>query len=156
MLAGNIAVTSMLGLAGCSNDDVSRASDIPERKNLTLSMSFDINQMLTNVVSFEVEMVDGQYFIKFLAHFDKGLTPETSLYTTTYTYKEHKDYAVTYKISKEEYTNFMQTHLPATPIQLKDVPISEISTLQSIIDNNDPISVEEDTKTEAKDRQHSL
>ncbi len=146
MLAANIGVASVLGLAGCGDSNVKLAKDIPERNDLTLAMSFEIEQMLTNVVSFEVKMVDGQYFIEMLAHFDAGETARHGGYTTYYEYKDHKDYVVKYQITKEEYSYFMNSYLPATTIKLRDVNNEVIKTLKSIINNNDPISINKNTR----------
>ena len=145
MLAGAIATSGVAALTSCSDKNLA-LRNTPERETLTLDMSIEIDQMITNVVSFKVELLNGHYFIKFLTHFDSGeKNIQIGPYSSKSEYIDHKDYIVTYEISEDEYRNFIKAYTPAKDIKLSSISLDEMPALQSIVYNYDPISIEEGT-----------
>lgn len=142
LIAGSITVAGASTLYSCS-DVNTLAPDCDERKNFTIEMSLDANQQFFNVSSFDVELNNGKYYIKFLGHYDEGATPIHHRYARDqYKYTEHKDYLVTYGITKEEYKNIMMFY-NNTMNEIKFLTLENLASLQAIVDCYDPISVEE-------------
>jgi len=144
MLAGTIATSGVAGLTGCSKIET-LSPNSTERKNLTVQMSLDANQQFFNVAHFDMELKDGKHYITFLGHYDEGKKQKTySMDADKYQYIEHKDYLITYEISKEDYQNIAKFYNKVnTPIH--NLTLDNVALLQSIVDNYDPINVEENT-----------
>lgn len=152
LISGAIAVSS---LTGCS-DDNSPKFDVnsPERLNLAVEISLDANTQLINILNYKTEIKDGKCYIKFTGHYDNGLNTQHFHYNTIYTYIDHNDYIVTYEISKEDYKTIMTFNNVST-MKIKEIQTKEhIDFLQSIVDNYDPIKVEENV-IEPQGKEHS-
>ena len=141
LISGAIAVGS---LTGCSDDNSPKfPANSPERLNLAVEMSLDANTQLINILNYKTEIKDGKCYIKFTGHYDNGIDSQHFRYNTLHTYIDHNDYIVTYEISKEDYKTIMTFNNVAT-MKINEIQTKEhIDALQSIVDNYDPINVEE-------------
>lgn len=147
LISGAITLGSVAGLTACNeNQAITFPATGPERTNLAVTLSLDADTHIINIVNYSLEIKDNKCYVKFFSHYDNG-AKITSIGRgfTHYQYIDHKDYIVTYEISKDDYKT-IATFNNNTTISIKNIPNREqIEFLQKIIDDYDPIDVKENT-----------
>ena len=130
-LAGTVTVTS---LAGCAD----------AFEPLTTPLTEDSGKIIMDVPYVNFYTTDDGYFVTFLGHKDNGIDHKD------FTFIDHKDYKITYSISREDYLSLMKTFKndfirDKYTISGAQTSISKQKgeKLKEIITSYDPISVED-------------
>jgi len=131
-LAGAVTASS---LTGCSLDAF---------EPLSTPLTEDSGKIIMDVPCVNFYTTDNGYFVTFLGHKDNGIDHND------YTFIDHKDYKITYSISREDYLSLMKTFKNnfirnKYTISGTQTSISEQKTekLKKIIESYNPISVED-------------
>ena len=128
-LAGAIT----LGASGCNS---SSPNDI-HRRELAGEMSVDAKRTFFNVYSFGLRADDNGYYIKFKGHYDNGGTSHE-----LNPYKDHKDYEITYNITREKYLDISKI-CSSGEHATNNCSNELIKNFIEIVKEHDPISVTE-------------
>lgn len=131
-MAGAITATA---LTGCADKAFN---------NLATPLTEDTSKNILKVPCVKCWSTDEEYFVAFLGHRDNGIA------TYPNELSDHKDYKITYSISREDYltimdklkNNITRNNL-ITPVNFAGNGRKKVKYLKDIIDNYDPISVED-------------
>lgn len=132
-LALSLALSSTITLSACSKLDMS---------NLTSSLSADGKVDIVSTQYVFVENSKENNYISFIGHYDTG-----SIYIrhSLRSYHNHKDYRITYQVSKEDFAKVNKfQHICVSQLEQE-----EIDMLETLVNTYDPIEVklvEEDEK----------
>lgn len=152
LISGSIALTGVAGLSSCGETNATISPDADVRKNLTIETSLDAGLQIKNVVSFDLMLEGEKCYIKFFSHCDEGVKT-IGFRIPDYKYLEHKDYVITYEISKDEYRTIAKFY-NNTKNEIRFLTQDNVAVLQNIVNSYDPISVEENT-IEVSNCEHS-
>lgn len=133
-LTATLLITSTLTLGSCATND--------EIENLTANLSADASTGLTDVVFVMPETTKENNYISIIGHFDTGSNYSYGRIAVWQSYKNHKDYRITYKVSKEDYAEIVKIYSKDKNIDANSKK-EDLDTIQRIIDNYDPIEVTE-------------
>lgn len=132
-LTAALALTTVLTTAPILN----ACSSVEENK-LTSNLVTDSHTHMNYVAFIVPENSTKDYYISFIGHYDEKKI--IGRYETTY--ENHKDYRVTYKVSKEDY-KLVSDICSSSSIYVYQLSNEQIVVLNSIIDNYEPIEVVE-------------
>lgn len=124
LAAATITMTS-IALSGCSNVDSS---------NLVANLAADAKVNINACKYVFAENSKENNYISFLGHYD---TKTHSVRGSITTYKDHQDYRITYKVSKDDYSKVVKLSSLNTGYLTQE----EITTLETIVNTYDPIEV---------------
>lgn len=131
-LTATLLIASTLTLGSCSAND--------EIENLTANLSADASTGLTDVVFIIPETTKENNYISIIGHFDTGSNYSHRRIAVWQSYKNHKDYRITYEVSKEDYASIVKIYSKDKNIDANSKK-EDLEKIQSIIDNYDPIEV---------------
>ena len=125
MLAGTIATST-----ACSADT----------NNLVTNVATDAKLDLKQCVYVWAENSTNNYYISILGHYDNGNKYSVGGYVSSLNgYYDHKDFRITYKVSKEEYSKVVSFSTKTIP----NLTQEEISFIENIVATYDPVEVKD-------------
>ena len=131
-LTATLLITSTLALSSCGEtEDIS---------SLTANLSADASTGLTNVIFIMPETTKENNYVSIIAHFDMGSNYSNGRISVWQSYKNHKDYRITYKVSKEDYADVVKIYSKDKHIDANSKK-EDLEKIQNIIDTYDPIEV---------------
>ena len=126
MLAGTIATST-----ACSTVDTN---------NLVTNVATDAKLDLKQCVYVWAENSTNDYYISLLGHYDNGNKYSVGGYASSLNgYSDHKDFRITYKVSKEEYSKVVSFSTKTIP----NLTQEEISFIENIVETYDPVEVKD-------------
>lgn len=133
-LALTLAIASTITLSSCGTSE--------EVENLTANLSADSSTALTNVVFVMPETSKENNYVSIIGHFDTGSNYSTGRVAVWQSYKNHKDYRITYKVSKEDYAAIVKINSKRAKIDGTSKK-EDLLIIQKIIDNYEPVEIAE-------------
>lgn len=129
MLAGTIATST-----ACSVDT----------NNLVTNVATDAKLDLKQCVYVWAENSTNDYYISLLGHYDNGNKTSNVRFSILNGYYDHKDFRITYKVSKEEYSKVVSFSTKT----IYNLTQEEISFIENIVATYDPVEVKDLEVTE--------
>lgn len=133
-LALTLAIASTITLSSCGTSE--------ELENLTANLSADSSTALTNIVFVMPETTKENNYVSLIGHFDTDSEYAGIRIQEWIGYKNHKDYRITYKVSKEDYAAIVKINSKRAKIDGNSKK-EDLLIIQKIIDNYDPIEIAE-------------
>ena len=127
-LALALALTSTITISTSCSKKV-------DKTNLTALLSVDTSLDISDTIFVFPENSTIDHYVSFITHYD---SENKNYHAGMCVYENHKDYRVTYKVSKDEYFNITKFDT-----RIKDLSQEQISTLEKIVENYTPIEVKE-------------
>lgn len=135
-LALTLAATATIGatttLAGCTPDLYN---------DVIANLGADSNTAINNIIFIAPETTTEGNYISFIAHYDTGLNGG---YYTAARYENHKDYRITYQVSKEDYTLILKMCNEGALVRYAElINKDKLKIINYLISTYDPIEVKE-------------
>ena len=145
-LALTLAITSTITLTSCAYNE--------SFQNLTSTVASTSSAGITDVVFVYPETSKQNYYISVIGHFDSGEEIQSGWKTTRLaSYNNHKDYRITYSVSKEDFAKI--SFLSNKSIEIISLTSEQRLNLAEIISNYTAIEVV-DLGVEDKDLHKTL
>ncbi len=134
-LALTLALAGTINLTACTDGFTDS-----QKSELTSKLSADISTPLTEFVAvIPEESTSENYYVSFLGHSHSLIKRSEGIYASSYVYVDHKDYRVTYQVTKDEYIYFNKMANLTTIKYIYDLLTSDFNFIIKIIDNSEPI-----------------
>ena len=131
-LAMTLALTSTITLASCGTSSYD---------NLTATVGSTSSTGLTETVLILPETSKENHYISIIGHFDAGTEPQRKDFRKICSYKNHKDYRITYQISKDDYTKI--SLICGRTLRTDNLSSKQIDIINEILQNYEAIDVED-------------
>lgn len=136
----NLIKKLTLTLATVATLTLSSCGDSTELTNLTASLSADASTAIIDVIFIMPETSKENNYISLIGHYDAGSTYIPGRFSVWDHYNNHKDYRITYQVSKEDYAEIIKIYSKDKTIDA-NTKKEDLDKILSIIDNYDPIEV---------------
>ena len=123
ILSAGVITLSPIGFTGCTDTE-----------NLVANLAADAKVNIGASVFIVPENSTTDHYISFIGHYSTAID-ESGIITF---YKNHKDYRITYKVSKEDYFDIAKFDY-----RIVNLNKTEIAKLEDLINTYDPIEVKE-------------
>ncbi len=123
-----LALTSTITLSACSIENS------VEYQDLTAELSTDISSPLVDIVAVIPETGTSGHYISCIGHYDEGYDGGMIPH-----HLNHKDYRITYKISRDEYFQISKMYNNNTIKWVSGLSKDELKYISKLIKDYDPV-----------------